>query len=51
MGTAGREGSMPALSRADLKNGAKDEAVRGENEEEAAEGHQPHTDETHHLQG
>ncbi|KAK7811349.1 hypothetical protein U0070_002282 [Myodes glareolus] len=51
VGAAGGECSMPALGRSDLQNGAEDAALGGEDEEKAAEGHQAHTDEPHHLQG
>ena len=49
MGTAGREGTQLAFGRSDLKNGANDAAIGGEDEKEAAEGQETHTDETHHL--
>ena len=49
MGTAGGEGTPLAFSRSNLKNGVNDAAVGGEDEKEAAEGHETHTDESHHL--
>ena len=51
MGTAGGEGTQLAFGRSDLKNGANDAAVGGEDEKEAAEGHETHIHEPHHLQG
>ena len=51
VGAAGGEGTLLAFGRLDLKNGANDAAVGGEDEKEAAEGHETHTDEPHHLQG
>ena len=51
MGAASGEGVLPAGCRADLQDGADDAAVGGEDEKEAAEGHETHTDEPHHLQG
>ena len=51
VGAAGGEGTALAFSRSDLKNGANDATVGGEDEKEAAEGHETHTDEPHHLQG
>ena len=51
MGTAGGEGTQLAFGRSDLKNGANDAAIGREDEKEAAEGQETHTDESHHLQG
>lgn len=51
MGTTGRKGTMSAFSRSDLKNGGYDAAVGSDDKKEAAEGHETHTNEPHHLQG
>ena len=51
MGPAGGEDMESAFGRSDLKNGANDAAVGGEDEKEAAEGHETHIHEPHHLQG
>ena len=51
VGTAGGEGVPLALCRADLQDGVDNATVGGEDEKEAAEGHEAHTDEPRHLQG
>ena len=50
MGTAGGEGPTSALRRADLQDGVDNANLGGEDEKKAAEGHESHTDEPHHLQ-
>jgi len=42
VGTSGGESTQSAFGRSDLKNGANDAAIGGEDEKEAAEGHETH---------